>query len=113
MVTDGIVGSRPTASRLLRALEAELGEFRPAGDVMRDMTAPAFASFVRDAERLTDNPHAIARRLRALLAVDGWLAPQHQRPGHDGYRQHLLHVSASRRLSVLSLVWLPGQRTPI
>jgi 3-mercaptopropionate dioxygenase len=90
-----------------------LGNSGPAGDVVRDMTAPAFASFVRDAERLIDDPQAIARRLRALLAVDGWLAPQHQRPGHEGYRQHLLHVSASRRLSVLSLVWLPGQRTPI
>ena len=77
------------------------------------MTSPAFASFVRDADRLIDDPHAIARRLKRLLAVDGWLAPEHQRPGRDAYRQHLLHVSADRRLSVLSLVWLPGQRTPI
>jgi 3-mercaptopropionate dioxygenase len=77
------------------------------------MTSPAFASFVRDAERLIDDPPAIARRLKTLLAVDGWLAPEHQLPGRDAYRQHLLHVSADRRMSVLSLVWLPGQRTPI
>ena len=77
------------------------------------MTSPAFASFIRDAERLIDDPHAIADRLKTLLAVDGWLAPEHERPGRDTYRQHLLHVSESRRLSVVALVWLPGQRTPI
>jgi predicted metal-dependent enzyme (double-stranded beta helix superfamily) len=77
------------------------------------MTPHAFASFCRDAERLLDDPHAIAERLRPLLATDGWLAPEHQRPGRDAYRQHLLHVSPSRRLSVVALVWLPGQTTPI
>ena len=35
------------------------------------------------------------------------------RAGFDTYRQHVLHVSESRRLSVVALVWLPGQRTPI
>jgi predicted metal-dependent enzyme (double-stranded beta helix superfamily) len=77
------------------------------------MASPALAAFVRDAERLTHDPHAIADRLRELLAVDGWLEPRHQLPGRDTYRQHLLHVSPSRRLSVVALVWLPGQRTPI
>src|SRR5215213_4630806 len=77
------------------------------------MPSPAFTSFVRDAERLIGDPHAIAERLRALLAADGWLADTHQRGSRDGYRQHLLHVSPSRRLSVVALVWLPGQRTPI
>lgn len=77
------------------------------------MRSLAFASFARDAERLVDDPHAIAERLKPLLATDGWLAPEHQLPGRDSYRQHLLHVSQCRRLSVVALVWLPGQRTPI
>ena len=74
---------------------------------------PAFAAFVADAERLIDDPHAIAARLSDLLDEDGWLAPEYQLPGLDRYRQHLLHVSPSRRLSVVALVWRPGQRTPI
>jgi predicted metal-dependent enzyme (double-stranded beta helix superfamily) len=74
---------------------------------------PAFADFVRDAEAAIDDPHAIAARLEGLLAQDGWLAPEHQLPGIDSYRQHLLHVSQDRRLSVVALVWRPGQRTPI
>jgi 3-mercaptopropionate dioxygenase len=73
----------------------------------------AFASFVRDAERLIDDPRAIGDRLGALLAEDGWLADEHQQPGADSYRQHLLHVSPTRRMSVVALVWLPGQYTPI
>ena len=77
------------------------------------MRSLAFASFAHDAERLVEDPHAIAERLKPLLATDGWLAPEHQLPGRDSYRQHLLHVSQCRRLSVVALVWLPGQRTPI
>ena len=77
------------------------------------MAAPAFTAFTRDAERLIDDPRAIAARLAPLLADDSWLAPEHQEPGVDTYRQHLLHVSACRRLSVVALVWTPGQETPI
>ena len=77
------------------------------------MTPNALASFASDAERLLDDPDAIGMRLGALLARDGWLAPEHRAASHDGYRQHLLHVSPCRRLSIVALVWLPGQRTPI
>ena len=77
------------------------------------MDSHPFEAFVSDAEALIDDPHAIAKRLKTLLDADGWLAPEHQLPGRDTYRQHLLHVSPSRRLSVVALVWLPGQCTPI
>jgi 3-mercaptopropionate dioxygenase len=77
------------------------------------MPSLAFASFIRDAERNIDDPHAIAARLERLLSRDGWLAPEHQRSGRDSYRQHLLHVSRSGRLSIVALVWEPGQQTPI
>ena len=73
----------------------------------------AFAEFVRDAEASIHDPDAIAERLRSLLAEDGWLAPEHQAPGTDSYRQHLLHVSSAGGLSVVALVWRPGQATPI
>jgi 3-mercaptopropionate dioxygenase len=84
-----------------------------AGGVDPPMTPSALTSFASDAERLLDDPHAIGARLRELLAHDGWLAPEHRVPDRDNYRQHLLHVSPTRRLSIVALVWLPGQRTPI
>jgi 3-mercaptopropionate dioxygenase len=77
------------------------------------MTASALPSFAADLDELVDDPHAIGARLRALLAQDGWLAPEHRVPDVHQYRQHLLHVSPCRRLSIVALVWLPGQRTPI
>ena len=73
----------------------------------------ALTSFISDVEQCLDDPHAIGDRLRELLAYDGWLAPEHRVPDRERYRQHLLHVSPTRRLSVVALVWLPGQRTPI
>src|SRR5215207_7096100 len=77
------------------------------------MPSAELDSFARDAERLVDDPHAIAERLKPLLAADGWLAAEHQVGSDDGYRQHLLHVSGCRRLSIVALVWLPRQRTPV
>jgi predicted metal-dependent enzyme (double-stranded beta helix superfamily) len=73
----------------------------------------AFRKFVAAAERHVDDPHAIADHLAILLSQDGWLSSHDQRPGADSYRQHLLHVSPTRRLSVVALVWQPGQQTPI
>jgi predicted metal-dependent enzyme (double-stranded beta helix superfamily) len=75
--------------------------------------SPAFARFVAAAERHIEDPRAIADHLAVLLGEDGWLSPRDQRPGADSYRQHLLYVSPTRRLSVVALVWQPGQRTPI
>jgi 3-mercaptopropionate dioxygenase len=77
------------------------------------MTSSALTAFASDAQELIDDPHAIGARLEELLAQDGWLAPEHRVPDAESYRQHLLHVSPDRRLSIVALVWLTGQRTPI
>jgi predicted metal-dependent enzyme (double-stranded beta helix superfamily) len=77
------------------------------------MSPNALSAFAADADRLVDDPHAIGARLRALLAEDDWLAPEQRLSDPHHYRQHLLHVSPCRRLSIVALVWLPGQRTPI
>jgi 3-mercaptopropionate dioxygenase len=77
------------------------------------MATSPFTAFTSDVDGLIGDPTAIGARLSALLEQDGWLAPEHREPDPDHYRQHLLHVSPCRRLSVVALVWLPGQRTPI
>jgi predicted metal-dependent enzyme (double-stranded beta helix superfamily) len=74
---------------------------------------PAFAAFARAADASVHDPHAVAGHLRRLIAADGWLARADRAPGAETYRQHLLHVSPCRRLSVVALVWLPGQTTAI
>jgi 3-mercaptopropionate dioxygenase len=77
------------------------------------MASADFAAFTHDVGRLVDDPHAVAERLRTLLARGDWLGPEHRVPSADSYRQHLLHVSPCRGLSVVALVWRPGQRTPV
>lgn len=51
--------------------------------------------------------------LGELLTQPRVLAPAHLLPAPDRYRQHLVHVDPLGRFSVVSLVWLPGQATPI
>jgi predicted metal-dependent enzyme (double-stranded beta helix superfamily) len=81
--------------------------------VNADMLSDPLSAFASDVDQLVHDPHAIGARLRALLAEKDWLAPEHRVPDLHQYRQHLLHVSPSRRLSIVALVWLPGQSTPI
>jgi predicted metal-dependent enzyme (double-stranded beta helix superfamily) len=73
----------------------------------------ALTAFASDARKLAGDPHAIGARLGALLAEDGWLAPEHRLADRRSYRQHLLYVAPERTVSIVALVWLPGQTTPI
>ncbi|GGM60123.1 cysteine dioxygenase [Longimycelium tulufanense] len=77
-------------------------------------------NFVRELDRLhreAADPQAraerVSERLRSLLAADDVLDPRHTEPDPRAYRQHLVHVDAQGRFSVVALVWLPGQETPI
>lgn len=81
---------------------------------------PALDMFVSEIETLIavePNAHRVTRevqsRLANLIASPGLLAPEHRQPWPDRYRTHLLAVAPSRRFSVVAMVWLPGQVTPI
>jgi predicted metal-dependent enzyme (double-stranded beta helix superfamily) len=51
--------------------------------------------------------------LRELITHDDWLPEEFARPSPEGYRQYLLHCDPLERFSVVSFVWMPGQKTPI
>jgi predicted metal-dependent enzyme (double-stranded beta helix superfamily) len=78
-------------------------------------------SFIRDMTRLADRhgedePRMLdegEKLLRALIAQDDWLPEEFARPSPEGYRQYLLHCDPMERFSVVSFVWMPGQKTPI
>lgn len=55
----------------------------------------------------------VAAALRPLLAVEDLLAPEHTTGDPASYRSHILHVEPDGSFSVVALVWLPGQVTPI
>jgi len=77
--------------------------------------------FVQDMTRLVerhgaDEPRMLEegeRCLRALITHDDWLPDAFAQPSPESYRQYLLYCDPLERFSVVSFVWLPGQRTPI
>jgi len=85
------------------------------------MNLARLRSFIQDMTRLVERHGADEQRmldegeklLRGLIAADDWLPEEFARPSPDGYRQYLLHCDPMERFSVVSFVWMPGQRTPI
>lgn len=51
--------------------------------------------------------------LGALVANDDWLPEAFARPHPKHYRQYLLYADPLERLSIVSFVWGPGQKTPV
>jgi predicted metal-dependent enzyme (double-stranded beta helix superfamily) len=87
---------------------------------MSSLLPTALAAFIEDLETLVSTERDVHRvacsvqsRLPALLSEPDLLAPEHREPDPTRYRSHLVAVAPSRRFSVVSLVWLPGQITPI
>lgn len=78
-------------------------------------------SFVQEMTRLVEQHGANEPRmleegercLRALVTHDDWLPDEFAQPSPASYRQYLLYCDPLERFSVVSFVWLPGQRTPI
>ena len=86
------------------------------------MPAPGkFRRFVQDLTRLVerhggDEPRMLdagEALLRSLISRDDWLPGEFVRPSPESYRQYLLHCDPLERFSVVSFVWMPGQKTPI
>ncbi len=51
--------------------------------------------------------------LRGYVCDAALLAPVHKQGDNENYKRHLLYASPDGNCTVLALVWLPGQVTPI
>lgn len=83
-------------------------------------TEPHFAQFLERMDALVtakDDPQVIAEEtghlLAELLEHPEFLEARYREPAAARYRQHLVHVHPLGSYSVVSLVWKPGQATPI
>lgn len=82
---------------------------------------PVLDNFVRDIEAIVDRHLSLPSTIkevsqRTAQMVRGntdWLPQQYRTPIQDSYARYLLHRDRMNRFVVLSLVWLPGQATPI
>ena len=55
----------------------------------------------------------VANYRRPTLTLPGLLTEEQRQGSTDGYTQHVLHVEPDGSFSVVALVWLPGQATPV
>jgi predicted metal-dependent enzyme (double-stranded beta helix superfamily) len=83
-------------------------------------TAPPLDALVADVREavtrgLPPDPTAylVAERLAPFLGAPDLLTPEQRRGDPGRYRQHVLHAERDGSFSVVALVWLPGQRTPV
>lgn len=58
-------------------------------------------------------PAAVASELAGLLALPDLLGEAHRAPQDATYARHVLYADPLRRFTILSLVWQPGQGTPV
>ncbi|MFO7193383.1 MULTISPECIES: cysteine dioxygenase family protein [Thermocrispum] len=68
------------------------------------------ADHVDDPEQL---PASAQTMLADIIGDERLLERKEMEPDPDHYRQHILHVDEKGRFSVVALVWLPGQETPV
>jgi predicted metal-dependent enzyme (double-stranded beta helix superfamily) len=85
------------------------------------MTSPILEGFIAQAtarSRLQLKPADCVLALAPLMLdlidhTDTFLEPHHYRSHIDGYTRNLIYEAPDKNLSLYSLVWLPGQWTPI
>ena len=84
------------------------------------MSAQKLLTFVQDITRLLEtNPSeekilVEGKKLVAtLVSSDEWLPDAFAKPHPDHYQQYLLYADPLDRLSIVSFVWGPGQKTPV
>ena len=68
---------------------------------------------VRDAGTPSAAVWAVGEALRPCLGDPALLPRDHVVGGATAYRQHVLHVAPDAAFSLVALVWLPGQETPV
>ncbi|MGW2050538.1 cysteine dioxygenase [Streptomyces sp. NPDC001858] len=89
-----------TASRRVGSLAGEVsGILKASRDAGRAVTEDAVGQ--------------VAQAVKRHLVFPDLLTPRERAGDPAGYRQHLLYVDPRGEFSIVCLVWLPGQQTPI
>ncbi|GEB52861.1 MULTISPECIES: cysteine dioxygenase family protein [Streptomyces] len=57
--------------------------------------------------------YLVGEKLAPHLGAADLLTAAQREPDPERYRQHLLHAEQDGSFSLVALVWLPGQRTPV
>ncbi|MFI9509611.1 cysteine dioxygenase [Nocardia sp. NPDC052566] len=84
----------------------------PATPVLADLVC-AIREVVQLERSPAESARLVAERLECFLARPNLLPPEYREGDAGRYRQHLVHTEDDGSFSVVALVWMPGQQTPI
>lgn len=84
----------------------------PASPVLTQLI-DSIREVVRAGQDDATTSREVAQRLQPYLGHHDFLTSQQREPDPTCYRQHVLHVEEDGSFSIVALVWLPGQETPI
>lgn len=91
-----------------------------SGTTQDTLAGYGLEQFVRDVETVLDQRPSmpitikeVSKHLFRLISDGSWLPESARASRPDTYSRHLLHKDRQNRFVVLSLVWEPGQATPI
>ncbi len=81
-------------------------------------TCPEFLSAavrraVRSGGSWQETADRVVAALRGRLPGPGLLSPEQLAGDPSGYQTHLVHAEPDGSFSIVVMVWLPGQRTPV
>ena len=85
----------------------------PNLDRLRDFVMAATRATYRHGDDEPTLLNHIKPLLQDLVAYDDWLPDEYAVPDDRHFRQYLLHADPLERLSIISFVWGPGQKTSI
>lgn len=78
-----------------------------------DVLVPAIRAAVGRHEDWRTTAQLVAEQLKRHLPASDILTTDQRAGDPLGYRSHPLHIEADGSFSIVALVWLPGQETPI
>lgn len=102
-----------SADRMHARRESEGRGFAARGEAID------FGEYVRRVTRICGEcpddrlANRVGREMRRLVSGGDWLPAECREPGEESYRRHLLYADPFGRFTVLSVVWRPGQGTPV
>ena len=94
-----------------------MAQSHPAHDVSG--LHPLLAEYVHGVSRVFDAgsarnaPKMVAALVPPLLDEEELLRPDQRTSDPESYQRHLLYAEPKGRFTLLALVWLPGQETPV
>jgi predicted metal-dependent enzyme (double-stranded beta helix superfamily) len=82
------------------------------------MNPPALQRLIDQLDAAVSGPEpALARGVTAALkgavTQEEWIPPDRRHANHEHYARHVLYGDPAGRYSILSIVWAPGQMSPI